>query len=236
MVRSSLCSASLWVVPALICYMTLVTGVQAQDPTGQSHEMNSRQVGHYYAHGVIGLGFDVYTSSDIEALVPEEFDIHALGFPFQFGVRGGFRHIAQIEYYKYSTSAHNIGRGGYVDGGIVTESVPMKLKSTDILFKINPVFWKWAHPKDGNAAKCLFLVLGSGDASYRDNYGDGFDGSGIIYGLELATISKYSSLNIGATYQSIQYETTRLFGIDIPFEVKAKRFLMYVRLGLGYGK
>ncbi|MDD4051646.1 MAG: hypothetical protein PHR28_07095 [candidate division Zixibacteria bacterium] len=217
------------------CCLILIAQAQAQDSTTTVRKARNTQVEYFYVHGALGLGFDVYTSSDIEALVLEDLNVNALGFPFQYGIRGGFRNIVQIEYCKYSTSAHNIGTGGFANGGIVSTSVPMKLKATDILFKMNPAFWKWSKPKGGRPAKCLFLILGNGDVSYRDNVGDGFEGSGIIYGLEWAGISKYVSVSFGATYQDITYDTTRLFSIDIPYEVKAKRFMLYVRMGLGYG-
>jgi hypothetical protein len=219
----------------MICWLTLSANAQAQDSTSQVRKVNSTQVEYFYIHGMIGVGFDVYKSSDIEALVAEELDVRALGFPFQYGICGGFRNIGQIEYCKYTTSAHNIGTGGFVNGQIVTTSVPMKLKATDVLFKINPFIWTWPKSTNGKPANCLFLVFGNGDVSYRDNIGDGFEGSGPIYGLEWATISKYANFSLGATSQNITYDSVRLFHIDIPYEVKASRFMMYVRLGLGYG-
>ena len=214
----------------------IIANAQTQDSTATVQKTKSKQVEYFYIHGALGLTFDVYKSSDIEDLVVEDLDVHALGFPFQYGIRGGFRNIAQVEYCKYSTSAHNIGTGGFVNGGIVAISVPMKLKATDILFKLNPAFWKWIKPVDGNPDNCLFLIIGKGDVSYRDSTGDGFDGSGTIYGLEWAAIAKYVSFSFGATSQNITYETTRLFGIDIPHEVKASRFMIYARMGFGYGR
>jgi hypothetical protein len=219
---------------AFFC-LALVSSVQAQDSTGQVQKAKSREVKSLYIHGAGSVGFDVYSSSDIESLVLEEFDVNALGFPFQYGFRAGYRNIAQFEFCKSSTSAHNIGTGGFTIEGMVSVTVPMKLKATDILFKVNPFVWTWTKPSDGRPDKCLFLILGSGDVSYQDNVGDGFDGSGMIYGLEWAGISKYVSVSIGATYQSIKYDTTTLFGIDIPYQVKAKRFLLYTRLGIGFG-
>jgi hypothetical protein len=235
MTRRNRRSASFLAFLVGFCCLVLLANAQAQDSTAPVQKVKSTQVEYFYVHGAIGWGVDVYTSSDIEALVAEELKVNSVGFPFQYGIRGGFRNVAQIEYCKYSTSAHNIGTGGFANGGIVSTSVPMKLKATDILFKVNPAFWKWSKPKGGRPAKCLFLILGNGTVTYRDNVNDGFEGSGMIYGLEWAAISKYVSVSFGTTYQDITYDTTRLFGINIPYEVKAKRFMLYMRMGLGYG-
>ena len=220
---------------AILCFSVSVTNAQVQDSAAQDQKINSRQVEYFYIHGALGLGFDVYTSSDIEDLVPDDFNVHEIGFPFQYGFRAGFRNIFQFEFCKYKTSAHNIGTGGYVNGEIVSESVPMDLKATDLLFKINPIFWKWAKPTTGRPGASLFLVFGNGDVEYRDNVDDGFDGSGMIYGLEVGAVNKYASFSVGMTYQTITYDTITLWDIDVPYEVKASRFLLYTRLGIGFG-
>jgi hypothetical protein len=221
---------------APFCCFLFNANSQAQISTTKVQKTNGRQVDYFYVHGELGMGFDVYKSSDIDALVLEDLKIMAVGFPFQYGIRGGFRNIVQIEYHKCSTSAHNIGTGGFANGQIVGVSVPMKLTASDILFKINPAIWKWTKPINGRPAKPLFLILGKGDASYRDKIGEGFDGSGIIYGLEWAGISKYVSFSIGATYQDITYNKVKLFGTNFSSKVKANRFIMYFTLGLGYGR
>lgn len=228
-------SAPFLALLVLFCCPALIANSQAQDSTVKAQKTKGKQVEYFYVHGEIGLGFDVYNSSDIEALFAEDLKVNSIGFPFHYGIRGGFRNIAQIEYRKYSTSAHNIGTGGFVNGQIVGVSVPMKLKATDILFKVNPFFWGWKKPTNGRPAKCLFLIVGKGDMTYRDNINEGFDGSGIIYGLEWAGISKYVSFGIGATYQNITYDKARLFATNFTSDLKASRFMMYMSLGLGYG-
>lgn len=220
---------------AVFFCLTAVAGAQTPESAPPPQRARNMQVQYFYIHGALSLGFDAYSSSDIEAIVLEDLDIHSIGFPFQYGLCGGFRNVFQVELSKYSTLAHNIGAGGFVDGEIVSASVPMKLTGTEILFKINPAIWKWKKSTGTRPAQCLFLILGNGDVTYRDNVGDGFEGSSLIYGLEWACVSKCVSFSFGATYQSIKYDTTRLFGIDIPYEVDAKRFLLYVRLGLGFG-
>ena len=210
----------------------------AQDTTSHSGSTSTQMIQYVYFHGALGVGFDVYKSSDIEAMVAEELNIKSLGFPFQYGFRTGFRNIVQIEYSKSSTDAHNIGSGAFTgSGSIVTTSVPMKLKSSEFLFKVNPAVWNWFKPSKDvrGVSRCLFLILGNSDTEYRDNVGDGFDGSGKLYGLEIAGMNRYVSFSFGATYQTITYETTRLFSIDIPYQTKASRFLMYMRMGLGFG-
>jgi hypothetical protein len=224
---------SLLAVLSVFCLLAL--GASAQDSTAQVQKAKGRAVESFYVHGALGMGVDVYSSKDIEDMVVADFNIGSVGFPFQYGIRGGFRNIAQIEYCKYSTSGHSIGMGGFVDGEAVSlVNVEMELKATDILFKINPFFWSWAKPTNGIPAKCLFLIVGNGDATYLDKVEDGFEGSGTIYGLEWAGISKYVSFSVGATYQNIKFGSTTLSDIDF-HEANAKRFLMYMRLGLGFG-
>ena len=215
---------------------TLILSLAAFYISISSYDALAQDSTNVYIHGDIGMSFDIYKSSGIESLVPEELNIHSLGFPFQYGFRCGFRDIIQIEYCKYSTSSHNIGTGGFVNGQIVTTSIPMKLKSSDILFKLNPAFWKWSRMEQQRSMSCLFLILGNGDVSYRDNVGDGFDGAGIIYGLELAGMSRYVSFSAGMTYQDIKYDTITLFSINAPYDVKAKRYVLYARIGVGYGR
>lgn len=218
----------------LFC-LSLLTETKAQDTNIPAPMTNSREVRYFYVHAMIGLSFDVYKSSDIEAMVPEELNVHSLGFPFQYGIHGGFRNIAQIEYCVYNTSAHNIGTGGFVNGQIVAISVPMKLKAKDILFKLNPAVWTWGKSTNGAPANCFFVVVGTGDVTYKDDVGDGFEGSGPLYGLEWNTISRYGTLSFGFTHQSITYDTVRIFEVDTPDDVKSSRFMMYARLSLGYG-
>jgi hypothetical protein len=219
---------------SVLCCLALVVNAQAQDSTAQVQKTKDMEVKSFYVHGALGWALDVYSSSEINDIFLDQLEINTVGFPFQYGFRGGYRNIAQIEFCKYSTSAHNIGTGGLTIEGPVSVSVPMKLKATDVLFKINPFVWSWANRSDGRPDKCLFLILGSGSAEYRDDIGDGFEGSGMIYGLEWAGISKYLSLSLGATYQSITFDRTTIGKWTFP-ETQAGRFLMYVRMGLGYG-
>jgi hypothetical protein len=219
----------------MLCCFALTANAQAPDSIPKVRKARTMAVEYFYIHGALGWGFDVYQSSDIEKLFQEKLKVNSVGFPFQYGFRGGFRNIAQIEYSKYTTSAHNIGTGGFVGGEIVGMSVPMKLKATDILFKVNPFFWGWTKPTNGRPAKCLFLIVGTSDLTYRDKINEGFDGSGMIYGLEWAGISKYVSFSFGATYQNITYDKARLFGRNFTADMKATRFLMYGTLGFGYG-
>jgi hypothetical protein len=223
----------LTLLSAFFC-LALVSSVQGQDSTSQVPKAKNMEVKSIYVHGAASMGFDVYSSSDINDIFLDVLKVNTVGFPFQYGFRAGYRNIAQFEFCKSSTSAHNIGTGGFTPEGVVSVSVPMKLKATDILFKINPFVWTWTKPSDGRPDKCLFLIIGSGDASYRDDIGDGFEGSGMIYGLEWAGISKYVSVSFGATYQSITFDPTTIAEWTFP-ETKAKRFLLYTRLGIGFG-
>lgn len=224
---------------AFLFCLTPITNSQTPDSTLKITKIQKRRdphVKYFYVHGIAALGFDVYKSSDINDLFQDELKINTIGFPFQYGIRGGFRHIAQIEYHMSSSSAHNIGTvTGYVNGQWTGVSVPMKLKANDILFKINPIFWSWSKPGSGKAAKCLFVIVGSGKVTYKDKINEGFEGSGMIYGLEWAGIAKYASFSIGMTFQNITYDKARLFSTNFTSDLKASRFIMYTSFGLGYG-
>ncbi len=234
MLRCNRHSVSCLALLAVFYCLAFIGNVQAQDSTAQVQKTKDMEVKSFYVHGALGGALDVYSSSEINDIFLDQLEINTVGFPLQYGFRGGYRNIAQFEFCKYSTSAHNIGTGGLTIDGIVSVSVPMKLKATDILFKINPFVWSWANRPNGRPDKCLFLILGSGSAEYRDDIGDGFEGSGMIYGLEWAGISKYVSLSFGATYQSITFDRTTIGEWTFP-ETQAGRFLMYVRMGLGFG-
>jgi hypothetical protein len=223
---------------AVLFSLAPIVNSQSPDSTlkiSKIQKKKSPRVDYFYVHGVAALGFDVYNSSDINSLF-EDLKINTVGFPFQYGIRGGFRHIAQFEYHLSSSSAHNIGTvTGYVNGQWTGKSVPMKLKATDILFKLNPIFWSWSNPASGKAAKCLFVIVGTGNVTYKDKIKEGFEGSGMIYGLEWAGIAKYASFSIGMTLQKITYDKGRLFGTNFSTDLKASRFIMYTSFGLGYG-
>jgi hypothetical protein len=238
MTCSNCASFPLRTLIAVFCCFTFAANLRAQDPTPKIPKIQktkSPQVEYFYVHGAATLGFDVYNSSDINSLF-EDIKINTIGFPFQYGIRGGFRHIAQLEYHLSSSSAHNIGAvTGYVNGQWTGKSVPMKLKATDILFKLNPIFWSWSKPANGKAAKCLFVIVGSGNVTYKDKINEGFEGSGMIYGLEWAGIAKYASFNIGMTLQKLTYDKARLFSTNFTSDLKASRFIMYTSFGLGYG-
>jgi len=221
---------------AMFCCLSPGANSQAPDSIPKVPKTHSRQVKYFYVHALGTLGFDVYNSSDINSLFTNDMEIQSIGFPFQYGIRVGFRHIFQFEYHASSSSSHNIGTvTGYVDGQWVGVSVPMKLKATDMLFKLNPLYWSWSGSKTGRPAICLFVIVGTGDVKYKDNINEGFEGSGMIYGLELATVSKFGTWSIGMTTQQITYDKARLFDQDFTADIKASRFILYTSLGLGYG-
>jgi hypothetical protein len=229
---------SLLVWLAIICAIGLTEIANSQETKTATNvpKTNSRRVQYFYIHALGTLGFDVYNSSDINALFTNDMKIHSIGFPFQYGIRAGFRHILQFEYHVSSSSAHNIGTvTGYVNGQWVGVSVPMKLKASDMLFKVNPFFWSWSGSKSSKPATCMFVVIGNGTAKYKDKTNEGFEGSGMIYGLEFGAISKYATFNIGMTTQQITYDKARLFGQNFTTDMKASRFILYTSLGFGFG-
>jgi hypothetical protein len=231
---------SIWLMVVFMITLTTIANAQekpnAPVNTINNNRINTRLAKYFYVHGLATLGFDVYKSSDINSLFTNDMHIQTIGFPLQYGIRAGFRHIIQFEYHASSSSAHNIGTvTGYVNGQWVGESVPMKLKATDMLFKINPIAWTWMDVPQKSRADCLFVIVGSGRAKYKDKINEGFEGSGMIYGMEWAGISKYASFSIGMTIQSITYDKARLFGNNFSSNLNASRFILYTSLGLGYG-
>lgn len=225
----------LLVIISAIGFSNTANSQETKTPTN-APKTNSRRVQYFYVHALGTLGFDVYKSSDINALFTNDMKIHSIGFPFQYGIRAGFRHILQFEYHVSSSSAHNIGTvTGYVNGQFVGVSVPMKLKANDMLFKVNPFFWSWSGTNSAKPAKCMFVIIGNGTATYKDKTDEGFEGSGMIYGLEVGAISKFGTWSFGMTTQQITYDKARLFGQNFTTDMKASRFILYTSLGLGYG-
>lgn len=226
----------LWCMLVLMCAVSINSSLQAQNPAPNTPKVKNRQVKYFYVNGLAALGFDIYKSSDIEKLLEEDFDIQSVGFPFQYGIRAGYRHIAQFEYHVSTSKSHNIGTvTGYVNGQWVGESVSMKLKAKDMLFKVNPFFWGWSQQEALKPSKCMFFIVGTGDVEYKDKINEGFEGSGMIYGLEYAAIAKYATFSFGMTFQQITYDKARLFGTNFNADLKASRFILFTSLGLGYG-
>ncbi len=231
-----------WNAILCLCVVIMVLGILnfsslwAQNPAPNAPKVKNREVKYFYVNGLAALGFDIYKSSDIDKLFPDDFDIQSIGFPLQYGIRAGYRHIAQFEYHVSTSKSHNIGTvTGYVNGQWVGESVSMKLKATDMLFKVNPFFWSWSQHEALKPSKCMFVIVGTGDVTYKDKINEGFEGSGMIYGLEYAAIAKYATFSFGMTFQQITYDKARLFNENFPANLKASRFILYSSLGLGYG-
>ena len=219
----------------VICFSAIASSQESQTTT-IAPNTNSRQVQYFYVHLLGTISFDIYKSSDINSLFTDDMKIHTIGFPFLYGIRGGFRNIAQLEYHLSSSSAHNIGTvTGYVNGEFVGVSVPMKLKTTNTIFKLNPFFWSWSKPVTSKPANAMFVIVGTGDVTYKDKIGEGFKGSGMIYGLEYATIARFGTFSIGMTIHHIKYTEARLFDTNFIADMKASRFMLYSSLGLGYG-
>lgn len=212
-----------------------------QDVTAHQAPKNSKGIKYVYVHGMLGLALDTYTSKDITHIVGQGRIIRTLGTPIQYGIRGGFRNIVQLEFSMSSTSAHDIGSVGFSNGQVVPAgqvipitSIPMKLKESKYLFKINPAFWSWGK-QNNKDDRCLFLVLGSGNVKYEANAANRFSGTGMVLGIEMASMRKYVSGSIGVTYQMITFDPTTFEGMNIPSKSKANRFMLYMRIGLGYG-
>lgn len=231
-------SVSVWLAVIFILAVSTIADAQEQKIAPAVSLTKNREVKSFYVNGLVALGFDIYKSDDINKIFLDEYNIQTAGFPFQYGIRAGFRHIAQFEFHASSSSSHNLGRiTDYVNGQWVGETINMKLKASDMLFKINPFFWSWMKSSHGRPAKCMFVVIGAGKATYKDKTDEGFEGSGMIYGLEYGMISKFATLSLGMTIQNITYDRDKIHitGYTATSDLKASRFVLYTSLGLGYG-
>ncbi len=234
--------ATIIVLLVIFSGLMLTSTVLGQDSTSQTVPMRRQAPELFYAHGMVGIGMDWYTSSNIQDILPEDFKLGSLGFPFEYGIRGGFKNIGQIEYRKFSTGSHAIRLQGFTGGsgvggtgiGTVAET-PMKFKSTEIAFKLNPFVWTWTGSNTNQPYKCLFLVYGTSDVSYRDDVNDGWKGNGTLYGIEYAMISKIFSADVGVVVQKIEYDEITLVDPDLPLSYDASHIMVYMHIAAGIG-
>jgi len=219
---------------AFVCLLLAAVAVPAQDTTLQSTgKRPGLAPSLFYVHAMGGLGLDWYSSDDIQDELAEGFKIRSLGLPLQYGIRGGFRNIGQVQYARTSTKAHKIEYSG--PGSSSIGEIPMKFKSTELVFKLNPLFWTWMNPDRSKPYTCIFLVYGTSTLTYRDDVDDGWEGDGTLFGVEYAFIAKPFTGEFGVVRQNIEYDTTRLFGIEIPYPFDASHLNFYFRIGVGIG-
>ena len=111
----------------------------------------------------------------------------------------------------------------------------MEMEATDFLVKVSPFVWTWWRQRYRVPMKCLFVIIGKGDVTYRGLDGKGISGDGIIVGGEIAGITRYFSGCIGATYQQVKFDPGQIAGTNLPFDIDASRVLVYARIGIGFG-
>jgi hypothetical protein len=208
----------------LSCFVIIFPGY-AKDEPYKVHRLYDKPMDNLYFHAVIGCGPDVFESNKIENIV-QGHTIDPFGFSFQAGLRGGVRRIFQIEYTANLSFDHPMIKNNY--------KISMKLWSHETLFKINPAIWIWTKPINKESIECIFLVFGTSNVSYRDKYGNGFKGTGKLYGLEWARFEKNISFSVGVTYQDLKFNTVSVFGFDFPDNIDALRCSLYMRLGIGW--
>lgn len=189
-----------------------------------------------YLHLGGQIGLDWLSSSDIESVVGD-FSVGSLGFPIGLLGRAGFRNIVQAEVQKLNAH-HDLrqvgftGDDGFFNTGLGTVAeIKMKYKETARLIKLNPAYWNYSQRK----ASTVFFIFGTGDITYRDEAGDGWEGTSKIYGLEWTRIQRYTSVSAGLRYSDINFDSNTLSDLrNRDFAADQYYFYFSFALGLGF--
>ncbi len=187
---------------------------------------------NFYGHLFGGAGFSFMSSDDITSLLEDDFGI-GIGLPsWSYGIRCGFRHIAQIEY-NFGKSHHNFNNNSIIKS-IPSTVIKMDYDTKELQFKVNPFFWTTSVNSKGYT-KAIFLVGGFGDVKWRDKDDDGFEGTSSIYGIEYALLSKHKSLSFSFKRYGLEFDTTTLLGIPFDYKTNASDYIFEIKFGLGTG-
>jgi hypothetical protein len=153
--------------------------------------------GNFYAHLGAGIGMDFFSSSDIEDDLPG-YTINNLGFPLTLVGRLGYSNIFQAEYRKKIGGAdHSIESSGFS----TASQFDMNYDENDVLFKLNPFFTSWNDDQNP-----FYLVFGSGDITYEDNLGDGYEGDATVLGLEWTHLTDDNSKMLTYSLKHVEIE------------------------------
>ncbi len=187
---------------------------------------------NFYGHLFGGAGLSFMSSDDITSLLVDDFGI-GIGLPsWSYGIRCGFRHIAQIEY-NFGKSHHDFNNNSIIKS-IPSTVIKMDYDTKEMQFKINPFFWKTSVTSKG-FTKVFFLVGGFGDVEWRDKDDDGFEGTSSIYGIEYALLSKHKSLSFSFKRYGIEFDKTTLLGIPFDHKTNASDYIFEIKFGFGTG-
>ena len=185
-----------------------------------------------YAHLFGGAGFSYLSSSDVETVIGDDFGI-GIGIPtWSYGIRGGYRHIFQVEY-NVGKSDHDFNNNSIVED-IPNEVISMDYSTNEIQFKLNPFFWKEQKMSEGKS-KAFFLVYGFGDVEWTDDSDDGFSGTSTIIGLEYFKYSKYVSGSVSFKHYGIVFDETTIGGVSSDKDINASDFILEIKVGIGFG-
>lgn len=190
------------------------------------------EVPNVYVHAFAGGGLSYLSSSDIKDVVSDDFGI-GLGLPtWSYGLRGGFRTIAQVSL-NIGRANHNFNNNSIIPD-IPSEVIEMDYETTDVQFKVNPFFWRTSRTASGQG-KAWFLVWGFTEVDWKDEVGDGFSGKGNIIGIEYALVSTYLSGNFSFKRYAIDFDQTILFGLPFTTETSASDWIFEIKIGFGLG-
>jgi len=185
-----------------------------------------------YIHVFGGMGFSFLSSSKIKSLIGDDFGI-GIGLPtWSYGIRGGIKHLVQVEY-NMGDAAHDFNNNSIIED-IPDEIIKMDYDTKDLQIKVNPLFWNCKTNENG-FTKAWFIVIGTGDVEWKDKNNDGFEGSSKIYGLEYAGFSKNVSFSFSFKKYVIEFDKTILFNIPFDVKTKASDWIFEMKVGVGLG-
>lgn len=196
-----------------------------------------------YMHGGGGFAGSWLTSSDIDALLEDDFGIESIGGPVSWSVNAGIRNIVQVEY-RRGDAGHSIIKNGLVsDGGFngtglgTIAEIAMDYDFEDRLIKFNPFFLKTSTKSGVHLA--YFIIFGKGKVTYKDETGFGFGGNSRIYGFELSVIRRFITAGVSIKKYAINFNSIILdkarFKLPALSELDASQIQIQLNLAVGLG-
>ena len=171
-----------------------------------------------YLHAFGGAGISLMSAGDTRSALGFDQAVTGIGLPtLAFGLRGGFRHIAQVEV-NFAWTQHNFNE--FVNGQNISVR-DMHYATTDVQVKINPRFQREPSRNEAGDITALFLVLGVGDVLW-----DGMPGTSYILGVDYMELGRTLSWGLSLKRYGIRFEQT---------ETTASDYILELKFGLGIG-
>ena len=208
------------------------SGLNSTPPqlTQINKKSSSVPLGYFHVFGGMGLSYLSYDK--VKDLIGDDFGI-GIGLPtWSYGIRGGIKHLVQVEY-NFGDAAHDFNNNSIIPD-VPSEQIKMDYDTKDLQIKVNPIFWRSETNRNG-FTKAFFVVLGTGTVEWKDKNNDGFEGDSKIYGVEWAGISK--NVSFGLSFKKYDIEFDRTILLNIPFDVKSKAsdWIFEMKVGVGLG-